>query len=50
MLWGGRLGGEPVKEATGHAVDALNHKLARDKRVETVLLSFADGIQFCRRL
>jgi len=50
MLWGGRLAGEPVKEATGRAVDALNHKLARDKRVETVLLSFADGIQFCRRL
>ena len=49
MLWGGRLGGDPVTEATGRAIDALNHKLPGDKRVETVLLSIADGIQFCRK-
>jgi caffeoyl-CoA O-methyltransferase len=49
MLWGGRLGGEPVTEPTGRAIDALNHKLAQDDRVETVLLSIADGIQFCRK-
>jgi caffeoyl-CoA O-methyltransferase len=49
MLWGGRLGGEPVKEATGRAIDALNHKLAQDPRVEAVLISVADGIQVCRK-
>lgn len=50
MLWGGRLGGEPITEATGRAIDALNRKLAKDSRVETVLLSVADGLQLCRRL
>jgi len=49
MLWGGRLGGEPVVEAAGRAIDALNHKLASDTRVETVLLPIADGLQLCRK-
>jgi len=49
MLWGGRLGSGTVDEASGRAIDALNHKLARDARVETVLLPIADGIQFCRK-
>jgi caffeoyl-CoA O-methyltransferase len=49
MLWGGRLGNGPVKQATGRAIDALNRKLARDTRVEAVLLSVADGIQLCRK-
>ena len=49
MLWGGRLGAGPVEEATGRAIDALNHKLAKDPRVEAVLLSVADGIQLCRK-
>ena len=49
MLWGGRLGRGAVKEATGRAIDALNHKLAGDPRVEAVLLSIADGIQLCRK-
>jgi caffeoyl-CoA O-methyltransferase len=49
MLWGGRLGAGPVQEANGRAIDALNHKLAGDPRVEAVLLPVADGIQFCRK-
>jgi caffeoyl-CoA O-methyltransferase len=49
MLWGGRLGKGPVRQATGRAIDALNRKLAGDKRVEVVLLSIADGIQLCRK-
>ncbi len=49
MLWGGRLGAGPVRLATGRAIDALNHKLAADKRVEAVLISVADGIQLCRK-
>ena len=49
MLWGGRLGGAPVTEVSGQAINALNHKLARDERVECVLLPVADGIQICRK-
>ena len=49
MLWGGKLGAGEVKEATGRAIAALNHKLAGDARVEAVLLSVADGIQLCRK-
>ncbi|MBI2925015.1 MAG: class I SAM-dependent methyltransferase [Verrucomicrobia bacterium] len=49
MLWGGRLGAGPVEEAAGQALDALNHKLAHDPRVECVLLPVADGIQLCRK-
>jgi caffeoyl-CoA O-methyltransferase len=49
MLWGGRLGKGPVKQATGRAIAALNRKLARDKRVEAVLIPVADGIQMCRK-
>jgi len=28
----------------------LNHKLAADDRVETVLLPIADGLHLCRKL
>jgi caffeoyl-CoA O-methyltransferase len=49
MLWGGRLGNGPITDEAGQAIDALNRKLASDDRVQTVLLPFADGIQFCRK-
>lgn len=49
MLWGGRLGKGPVRQATGRAIGVLNRKLARDSRVEAVLLPVADGIQVCRK-
>jgi caffeoyl-CoA O-methyltransferase len=49
MLWRGKLGAGPLTEPAAQAVDALNRKLAKDQRVETVLLSLADGIQFCRK-
>jgi caffeoyl-CoA O-methyltransferase len=49
MLWKGQLGGEPVSDPNGHAVDVLNRKLAKDSRIEAVLLSIADGIQMCRK-
>jgi caffeoyl-CoA O-methyltransferase len=49
MLWGGRLGGgKPIKHPGGQAIDRLNRKLARDKRVESVLLSVGDGLRICR--
>jgi caffeoyl-CoA O-methyltransferase len=50
MLWGGRLGSGPIAEASGCAIDALNHKLAKDERIESVLLPIADGLQLCRKL
>ena len=50
MLWGGKLGAGVPAEASGKAIDALNRKLANDKRVESVLLPVADGLQLCRKL
>jgi caffeoyl-CoA O-methyltransferase len=50
MLWGGRLGAGPIQEDSGRVIDALNHKLAMDKRIESVLLPVADGLHFCRKL
>ena len=49
MLWGGRLGGKRrIKHPNGKAIDRLNRKLARDPRIESVLLSVGDGIHLCR--
>jgi caffeoyl-CoA O-methyltransferase len=51
MLWGGRLGRKgPIGHPNGRAIDRLNRKLARDKRVESVLLSIGDGVRLCRVL
>jgi len=49
MLWGGRLVTKPIEHPDGRALDALNRKLARDPRVEVVLLPIADGLQLCRK-
>jgi caffeoyl-CoA O-methyltransferase len=49
MLWGGRLGSHRVSEESGRAIDKLNRKLAKDERMESVLLPIADGIQLCRK-
>ncbi|MDB6018157.1 MAG: O-methyltransferase [Pedosphaera sp.] len=49
MLWGGRLGKKGrIKHEYGRAIDKLNRKLARDGRVESMLLSLGDGINICR--
>jgi caffeoyl-CoA O-methyltransferase len=49
MLWGGRLGRKGrIRHPNGRAIDRLNRKLARDKRVESVLLSIGDGVRLCR--
>jgi caffeoyl-CoA O-methyltransferase len=50
MLWGGLLGAGPITEEGGRAIDALNHKLANDNRIQAVLLAIADGLQLCRKL
>jgi caffeoyl-CoA O-methyltransferase len=49
MLWGGRLGTGRIHQPSGQAIEKLNRKLARDKRVESVLLPIADGLQLCRK-
>src|SRR3989442_14970885 len=49
MLWGGRLGAGRIQQPSGRAIEKLNRKLAHDKRVESVLLPIADGIQLCRK-
>ncbi len=49
MLWGGRLVGQRrIPDENGRAIDRLNRKLAKDGRVESVLLPLADGIHVCR--
>jgi caffeoyl-CoA O-methyltransferase len=49
MLWGGRLGRKKtITNPDGRVIDRLNQKLARDKRVESVLLSVGDGLRVCR--
>lgn len=49
MLWGGRLGKPgPIKHPGGRAIEQLNRKLSKDKRIESVLLSIGDGVQLCR--
>jgi caffeoyl-CoA O-methyltransferase len=51
MLCGGRLGRKrPPSHPNGRALDCLNRKLARDQRVESVLLSIGDGVRLCRVL
>jgi caffeoyl-CoA O-methyltransferase len=49
MLDDGKVAAEPIQDPRARFIDALNRKLANDPRVETVLLSIADGIQLCRK-
>lgn len=49
MLWGGRLDDGKVENPDGQAIHVLNQKLARDPRVQAVLIPVADGIQICRK-
>ena len=49
MVWGGRVIEEPLIDPDGVAIDLLNRKLARDPRVESVLLPFADGLHLARK-
>jgi caffeoyl-CoA O-methyltransferase len=49
MLWHGRVAEPKATEREARAVHALNRKLAKDRRIEAVLLPVADGIQLCRK-
>ncbi|MEX2495755.1 MAG: class I SAM-dependent methyltransferase [Woeseia sp.] len=48
MLWSGRVVDPP--DRTSRAIAALNETIARDQRVENVLLTVRDGIQLVRKL
>lgn len=49
MLWHGRVVDESDNEVDTLAIRALNARLARDKRIESVLLPVADGLHICRK-
>lgn len=49
MVWGGRVAEQPLTDPDGVAIDRLNHKLAHDPRVESVLLPIADGLHLVRK-
>jgi len=49
MLSGGRLASGVLESDNERALDALNKKLAKDARVESVLLPLADGLNVCRK-
>ena len=49
MVWGGRVIEQPLNDPDGIAIDQLNRKLAKDPRVESVLLPFADGLHLARK-
>jgi caffeoyl-CoA O-methyltransferase len=51
MLRGGRII-DPIArtEPSVRAIDELNRKLANDPRVQSVLISVADGLHLCRKI
>lgn len=49
MLRHGRVAATELSNPDDIAVNALNHKLAADPRIEAVLLPVADGLQVCRK-
>jgi caffeoyl-CoA O-methyltransferase len=50
MLRGGQIIDPNTKYTPANrAIDLLNHKLADDKRVQSVLLPVADGLTLCRK-
>jgi caffeoyl-CoA O-methyltransferase len=46
-LWGGEI--MKPRDADGKAMAAFNRRLARDKRVETVMLTVSDGLTLARK-
>jgi caffeoyl-CoA O-methyltransferase len=51
MLRGGKVVDPIARTDAGvRSIDELNAKLARDPRIQSVLISVADGLQICRKL
>jgi caffeoyl-CoA O-methyltransferase len=49
VLWSGKVADSSDTSADTAAIRALNAKIKRDERVDTVLLPVADGIFLCRK-
>jgi predicted O-methyltransferase YrrM len=50
VLWSGRVVDDSAKDADTVAIRSLNEKLARDSRVDVVLLPIGDGLTLARKL
>jgi predicted O-methyltransferase YrrM len=48
VLWSGKVADDSVHDASTDALRALNEKIARDTRVEAVLLTIGDGVMLVR--
>ena len=49
MLWNGAVVDEAIKDADTLAIRALNDFIAKDTRVEAVMLGVADGLTIVRK-
>jgi predicted O-methyltransferase YrrM len=49
VLWNGAIVDESVKDADTLALRALNDFVAKDTRVEAVMLAVADGLTIVRK-
>ncbi len=49
VLWDGRVVQPDADDENTVAIRAFNDKVARDERVETVMLPVADGLTICRK-
>ncbi len=49
VLWDGRVVRSDADDENTTAIRAFNDKVARDQRVETVMLPIADGLTICRK-
>jgi caffeoyl-CoA O-methyltransferase len=49
VLWDGRVIRPDADDANTIAIRAFNDKVARDDRVDTVMLPIADGLTICRK-
>ena len=50
VLWGGRVADASARDGETLAIRALNAKLAADPRVDTALLTIADGVMLARKI
>jgi caffeoyl-CoA O-methyltransferase len=49
VLWDGNVARDEVNDDNTRAIRAFNDKVARDDRVDTVMLPIADGLTICRK-
>jgi caffeoyl-CoA O-methyltransferase len=49
VLWDGNVVRDDVTDDNTRAIRAFNDKVARDDRVDTVMLPIADGLTLCRK-